>query len=161
MGKLKVNESAARIFSCRRLSCKGFSLLELVVVLLIISISAGLFLGINFRQKESIELRSFASELSQFMRTARSHALLEGRDNLCRYHPDKGEVVQTLKGKSLSLPAGVELVFADDRGSDRVFAEFFADGSMVVDEFILRAGEHRMVPKADPFLGRVKFAMED
>jgi len=137
---------------------RGFTLLELLVVLLIISVSMGLFFGMNFRQKESVLARSFASELSQFMRTARSHALIAGRQNTCEYLPEKRMVVEQLKGRSLKVPDEVQLIFKDNGAEENfVFAAFFPDGSLVVDPFVVRAGETVLLPETDPFLGRVRF----
>ncbi len=163
MGKLSQATALDRpMFSIPgRSSSRGFSLLELLVVLLIISVAGGLFFGMNFRQKEAIEARAFASELSQFMRTARSHAILEGRDNLCEYNPEAASVQETLRGKTIKAPQGVQLVFEDARDGESVFAIFFADGSMVVDDFVVTSGEFRLFPVVDPFLGRISFSLDE
>ncbi len=139
----------------------GFTLLEMLVVLLIITVATGLFLGMNFRHKDSVAARSFASELSQFMRTARSYAILEGRENLCEYHPLESKVVERLKGRYLRLPDNVELVFEDkEKDQKHIFASFFEDGSLIVDSFAVRAGEHVLLPQTDPLLGKVRFRLE-
>ena len=140
---------------------KGFTLLELLAVLLIISVSTGLFLGMNFRQKESVQARSFASEMSQLMRTARSHAIMDGQLNLCEYQGKSGRVVEQLRGRSLAVPDKVKLYFADlESDESMVFASFFSDGSLIIENFELRAGDIRMLPEADPFTGRVRFVQQ-
>lgn|GEM_PF-1156628 len=137
---------------------RGFTLLELLVVLLIISISMSLFFGMNFRQKDAVIGRSFASELSQLMRTARSHALLAGQQNTCEYCPENRMIMEQLKGRFLKVPDAVHLIYEGNvLEKDFVFAAFFPDGSLVVETFAIRAGELMLFPETDPFLGRVRF----
>ena len=139
----------------------GFSLLEMLVVLLIIAVTMGLFFGINFRQKESIIIRSFSSELSMFMIAARGQAIVDGRENICVYHREAKLVTEELKGRSLSVPEELELIFEDhENAAKHVFAFFYPDGSIVLEDFHVRSPEHKYVPEADPFMGRVKFEPE-
>lgn len=141
-----------------RIMLKGFSLLEMLVVLLIISVTMGLFFGLNFRQKESVVIRSFASEMSMLMTAARSQALLKGKDNFCIYHPEAGRVFEELSGREIAIPEGIELFFRElDPAEKYVFASFFPDGSIILENFVLRSGEHEYVPVSDPFMGRVRF----
>ncbi len=141
--------------------CRGFSLLEMLVVLLIIAVTTGLFFGINFRQKESVIVRSFSSELAMFLSAARGQAIVDGRDNICVYFPEAGLVTDELKGRVLAVPEGVELVFTDhEKMEKRAFASFFPDGSLVLEEFTVKSSEHEFRPRADPFLGKVVFEQE-
>jgi prepilin-type N-terminal cleavage/methylation domain-containing protein len=136
----------------------GFSLLEMLVVLLIIAVTMGLFFGINFRQKESIIIRSFSSELSMFMAAARGQAILDGRENICVYHPQARLVSEELKHRSLAVPEEIELVFEDSETAEKhVLAIFYPDGSLVLEDFFVRSPEHKYLPEADPFMGRVRF----
>ncbi len=133
----------------------------MLVVLLIIAVTMGLFFGMNFRQKESIIIRSFSSELSMFMAAARGQAIVDGRENICIYLPDARLVTEELKGRSLPVPKEVELFFDEhDKKEKRAFASFYPDGSIVLDDFSVISPEHKFFPKADPFLGRVVFEPE-
>lgn len=145
--------------SCSELPTpEGFSLLEMLVVLLIISVTMGLFFGVNFRQKESVVIRSFASELSMFLQAARGQAVADGRTNLCFYYPEKALITDELKGRNIQVPEGVEIVFKDKDHSERyVFASFFSDGSLILEDFFIKSQEHEYHPEADPFMGRVRF----
>jgi prepilin-type N-terminal cleavage/methylation domain-containing protein len=139
----------------------AFSLLEMLVVLLIISVTMGLFFGINYRQKESVVIRSFSSELSMFMVAARGQAILEGRENFCLYFPDSRLVTEELKGRSMPVPEDVELVFEDyDKLEKLVFAFFYPDGSLVLENFAIHSPEHKFLPRVDPLMGRVRFEPE-
>ncbi len=141
----------------------GFSLLELLVVLLIMSVSMGLFFGMNFRQKESVVVRSFASELTMFLAAARSQAILDGLDNACVYKREKNAVIQELNQKAMDVPEEVQLVRHGSEGDDAeefVLALFQADGSLILEDFVLSSGDLKYFPEADPFMGRVRFEME-
>ncbi len=137
---------------------RGFTLIELLVVLLIIFVSMGLFFGMNFRQKESVLVRSFASELSQFLRAARSYAVLEGLQNNCTYCPETRTVTEELRGNTVQVPEGVELFFCSSKKDyGFILATFFSNGSLVIENFGLMSGEHVFLHETDPFLGRVSF----
>jgi len=133
----------------------------MLVVLLIMAVTMGLFFGINFRQKESIVIRSFSSELSMFMAAARGQAIVDGRENICVYHREAGLVTEELKGRSLTVPEDLELIFQDHENTGKhVFALFYPDGSLVLEDFHVRSPEHRYIPHIDPFMGRVRFEPE-
>ena len=137
---------------------KGFTLIELLVVLLIISVTMGLFFGMNFRQKESVLVRSFASELSQFLRTARSYSVLEGLQNLCVYCPETRSVTEELRGRTVQVPEGVDLIFCSSKKVNGfILATFFSNGSLAVEKFSLKSGEYEYFPETDPFSGKVIF----
>ena len=137
---------------------RGFTLVELLVVLLIISVSMGLFFGMNFRQKESVLVRSFASELSQFLLTARSYAVLEGRQNYCLYCPETRSVTEELRGRTVQVPEGVDLIFCSSKkGHGFILANFFSNGSLIIEKFSLKSGDYVYLPETDPFSGKVSF----
>lgn len=136
---------------------EGFTLLELLVVLILMSLATGLFLGINFRQKESLQARAFATELSQFLRTARSQAMVQGRKNTCRLGKGGAEVQDSLRGKSLAVPGGVRIKLQNPQGDKPLLATFYPDGSLVLEELRLVSEQQSLRPKADLLLGKVEF----
>ncbi|RQD75590.1 prepilin-type N-terminal cleavage/methylation domain-containing protein, partial [Desulfonatronospira sp. MSAO_Bac3] len=114
----------------------GLSLLEVMVVLIIMLLGMGLYLGINYRQQESLEVRAFASELGRFMGAAGSSAVVNATDNACVYVKADREVVENLKGRSITVPDGARIVLPEDPGAEEfVLAFFYADGSMGVADF--------------------------
>lgn len=137
----------------------GFSLLELLVVMLIMSVAMGLFLGYNHAQRDTARLRSAANEAAQFLRMAQGFALLEGRDNECVYVPAGHRLREKLRGRELVLPDVVRLI-AQEQGPDGEeqvsVALFYADGSARADALTLAAGERKMALWVDPVLGEVQ-----
>ncbi len=134
----------------------GFSLLELLVVMLIISVALGIFLGYNYAQRDTVMLRSAVSETRQFLRLAQGYALLEGRNNECVFLPLEHLLRETLRGRELTLPENVRLSANDLEPLDdehlRVTV-FFADGSSLGGRLMLAAAEREMVIRIDPVLG--------
>ncbi|WP_158269856.1 type II secretion system protein [Desulfonatronum sp. SC1] len=134
----------------------GFSLLELLVVMLIISVSLGIFLGYNYTQRDTVMLRSTVSEARQFLRMAQGFALLEGRDNECVYQPQEHLLRETLRGRELTLPEIVRVSAEDLQPLGdahlRVTA-FYADGSSLGGRLKLAAADREMVIRMDPILG--------
>lgn len=141
---------------CFRLSVKGFTLLELLVVLLIMSISMGLFLGFNYSQRESIQLKATAKELSQFLRTAKSYSLVEGKKNKCLYLPNKNIVIEELHQRRISVPPSISIAHAGQEGKEQVLlATFFPDGSAVAESIQLQSSEEKIKVQIDPLLGDI------
>ncbi len=134
----------------------GFSLLELLVVMLIISVSLGIFLGYNYTQRDTVMLRSTVSEARQFLRMAQGFALLEGRDNACVYQPQEHLLRETLRGRELILPEIVR-VSTDDLqplgDANLLVTTFFADGSALGGRLKLAVADREMVIRVDPILG--------
>jgi type II secretion system protein H len=56
---------------------KGFTLIELVLVLFIIGIASALAVGLLYRSMDNVRLKTAAKELSASLRYARSHAVTE------------------------------------------------------------------------------------
>lgn len=128
--------------------------MELLVVVLIMTMSMSLFLGYNFRQRDMVQLRSAARDVHQWMRASRSHALVQGQDNLGEYDVRGHELRSSLRERTLNLPDAVRLVLAEgeSRGVVPVF-HFFADGSAERSQVVLRIEDREIKILVDPVLG--------
>lgn len=135
----------------------GFSLLELLVVMLIMSIALGVFLGYNHSQRETVKLRSAVNETRQFLRMAQGFAILEGRDNECLYVSEGHALQESLRGRKLALPDVVRLNVEDDppaRNDDHLLVTlFYGDGSALGATVKLSAANLEMLITVDPILG--------
>ncbi len=137
----------------------GFTLLELMLVMVLLSLSVSLFLGIQFQQRDNLRLRNSARRLFTFFQAARSQALLANRDNDCWYQTASRQVVETIKRRHLALPEKVFLLSESTSGtSEEVpekihLARFYADGTVSGDLLTLRSGKKSLILSFDPLLG--------
>jgi len=137
----------------------GFSLLELLVVMLIMSVTMGLFLGYNHGQQGTVQMRAAANESRQFLRLAQGYALLEGRDNTCLYQAGGHLLTENLRGRELRLPEKVRFSLAGEDSlpdANATITVFYADGSSQGGEFILAAEGQEVRLRIDPVLGEAE-----
>ena len=175
------NFSVLRPENCRlptadcRLKKKAFTLVELIVVVAIMTMGMSLFLGINYRQRETLRWRSNLRELHVFLKVARSYAVLERRTNECRYNLEQRSFEEGLRGKRVELAVGVECVLSEEQQvlveaqeSDGSVAEaekltpeivmvtFYADGGASGGPLELHGGRKGAFLEIDPLTGEVK-----
>ncbi len=138
-------------------SAFGFTLLELLVVILIMSISMGLFLGLNYGQKESVQLKAAGRELAQLFKTAKSYALLQGKKNKCLYLSEENIIKDELRGKKVSLSEKIVISSVNTSNDEPIaLATFYPDGSAQAEKITLKSGSKTINIKIDPLLGQVK-----
>lgn len=140
-------------------SSPGFTLLEAVVVLLIVSFGLSLFWAGSFKQEESVRTRAFVSELSQFLAAARSQALLQGAPNPCVYDRKQAVISEELKGRSIQIPQGVQLRLQDQPQGiqDSQVAVFFPDGAFGLRIKGVQSSRHAFQVQTDLLQGRIEF----
>jgi prepilin-type N-terminal cleavage/methylation domain-containing protein len=139
----------------------GFTLFELLVVLLIMSVSLGLFLGFNFRQQESIQLQGQGHAVAQLMRAAKSTAIVRGESNACFYDPKTATVSTSLDQREHTLSATIELRINDTSVEEKVeLAVFYPDGAAETENITLRSAEsgQTVTIHIDPLFGDIQLA---
>ncbi len=155
----------------------AFTLVELIVVVAIMGMGLSLFLGINYRQRESFRWRTNLRELHVFLKVARSYAVLERRHNECLYSFEQRSFSESLRGKQVELAPGVKLVLSDEQQvlvealenevedgevdieaakSEAVMVTFYADGGASGGPLEIRSGRRGAFLKVDPLTGAVK-----
>ena len=140
----------------------GFTLIELIIVVLLISLSASLVIGLNFRQSDSVRLSAASRELQAFLQLARSRAVFLGQENRCFYQAASRQITAQLAARPLVLPENVSLVFDDDQHditSDpeaiKPLLHYYPDGSAAAPLFSLVNASKRIAVTIDPLLGFV------
>ncbi|WP_045221774.1 prepilin-type N-terminal cleavage/methylation domain-containing protein [Desulfonatronum thioautotrophicum] len=136
----------------------GFSLLELLVVVLIMGAAMGVLFGYNYTQRETVRLRSSVGEVGQFLRMAQGLAILEGQDNGVVFLAERHVLRETLRGRELTLPEVVRLVGngGGTEGEESRLVLFFADGSAMGEDLLFTAAEREIRLRIDPILGEAK-----
>ena len=140
-------------------SSRGFSLLELIVVL---AIGAGVFalvLGVAPRGASSADLKASARALASGLRQTQSTAMATRRDASLTVDMGSREFTFTGSPRTHQLPEGIELklltaqteVQSERKGAIR----FYADGSSTGGRITVAAGERHYFVDVDWLTGRV------
>jgi general secretion pathway protein H len=137
----------------------GFTLLELMIVMVLGAIIYAVLAGGTFRGTSSADLKSAARMLASGLRTAQSTAMVTRRDALLTVDMDSREYVVGGDEKVHRLPDGIDLklytamseVIGDRRGSIR----FYPDGSSTGGRITVSAGERKYLVDVDWLTGRV------
>ena len=139
----------------------GFSLLELIVVLILISLSAALVIPSLSRFSSTIELKAAAKKVSGILRYGRSEAVNKGQiyqvllDSESRQvslqsvgedDPEEKKEGKQYK-KTYSLPEGIQIVESDipppQCASDLPTIEFYPNGGSNGGIFFLNSADQR------------------
>jgi general secretion pathway protein H len=134
----------------------GFTLLELLVVILILSIAMGMFLRFNLGQIEAVRLKTKAQEMVQLLRASQSYAIVLGRQNRCVYDPESNRLVEELHHKSVQFSEPFQLDINDTAlDEERVLAIFYPDGSAWAESLKLKYKGRSAALEVEPFFGQV------
>ena len=137
----------------------GFTLLELVVVLLIAAAAYALVLALPSRGASGADLKSSARTLASALRQAQSTAMATRRDALLTLDVDAREFLLTGETRAHRLPDTIELklytaqteVESERKGSIR----FYPDGSSTGGRITVSTGERRFLVDVEWLTGRV------
>jgi general secretion pathway protein H len=138
---------------------RGFTLLEIIVVLVIGAIAYSLLLGIPFRGATSSDLKAAARTVASGLRQAQTMAITTRRDASLTVDVEAREY--TLPGESAprTLPKGIDLKLYTAQSevtSDRKAAiRFYPDGSSTGGRVTLSVGERKYLVDVDWLTGRV------
>jgi len=130
----------------------------MIVVLVLLGVTMGLFLGFNFRQMESLRLRAAGRDMYQFLRGARSAAMIEDMPNVCLYYPQNATLGEGLRRRQMALPPGVRILLEEEPEDDTAplaLTTFYPDGTAVMNTIVLGVKERRLAVTVRPILGQV------
>jgi general secretion pathway protein H len=138
---------------------RGFTILELLVVLVIGAVAYSLVLGVPFRGASIADLKAAARTLASGLRQAQTTAMATRRDALLTIDLDAREFQVTGSEATRNLPKDLEIslytaqqeVTSDKKGSIR----FYPDGSSTGGRITLAVKERKYLVDVDWLTGRV------
>lgn len=138
---------------------RGFTMLELVVVMAIIAMAMALILTVSGKGASSADLKASARSLAAGLRAAQSNAMVGRRDALLTIDVEQRLYTFSGEDRTHKLPDGVDLklytaqaeVESEKRGSIR----FFPDGSSTGGRITVASGERKFLVDVDWLTGRV------
>ena len=138
---------------------RGFTLIEVMLVLVIGVASYLLLLGVPFRGTSSAELKAAARSLAAGLRQAQTIAMTSKRDTALTLDLDSREFTVTgdatirevAKGLELKLYTAQSEVTSEKRGAIR----FYPDGSSTGGRITVASGERKYLVDVDWLTGRV------
>lgn len=144
-----------------RRSNRGFTLVELVVVLAIMALGAALVLPSLSGPLSSARFRQGGAEMKAAMTQARARAAATGRTRSVRIDLDRGEYGIPSDNVGRTLPEGVRVASVSAPGitfeRGVVDVRFFPDGSADETEVVLADAEDgRLRLRVDPMTGVVE-----
>jgi general secretion pathway protein H len=139
---------------------RGFTLLEVIAVLVIGAIAYAILLGVPMRGASVADLKAASRTLAAGLRQAQSMALATRRDATLTLDLEAREFeVSGADAGARSLPKGIELklytaqqeVASESKGSIR----FYPDGSSTGGRITVASGERKFLVDVDWLTGRV------
>jgi len=138
----------------------GFSLLELIIVLVIGAVALGMVMSFSGKGASAADLKASARALASGLRAAQSTAMATRRDAVMTLDVDAREFTFTGDARGHKLPEGIDMklftaaseVESQRKGSIR----FYADGSSTGGRVTVSAGERQFLVDVDWLTGRVK-----
>ena len=138
---------------------QGFTLLEILVVLVIGAAIYAVLLSSPFGKVSAADLKAAARSLASGLRTAQTTAMSTRRDALLTLDMDSREYLATGEGQTHRIPDNIDVklftaqseVTSEKRGSIR----FYPDGSSTGGRITVASGERKYLVDVDWLTGRV------
>jgi len=138
---------------------RGFTLLEMMVVLVIAAIAYAVLLSAPLGKASAADLKAAARTLASGLRQAQTTAMATRKDAVLTIDVESREYVTTLDTTPRKLPENLDLklyaaqseVSSERRGSIR----FYPDGSSTGGRITVAAGERKYLVDVDWLTGRV------
>jgi general secretion pathway protein H len=137
----------------RPICSRGFTLLELLVVLAIISLIAGLFPLALGKGMAGRRTDATARQLADALKDAASRSAVTGR--VVRVQIEGGQMVAGTGMRSLRWDSRVTVVAYGLNGAPLSQMEFFPDGSSTAGRIEVGERQHQFVVDVDAVTGRI------
>ncbi len=137
----------------------GFTLLELLIVLLLLSLGSSFVLPTIEQGLKKVEIRRSALQLGAVARHLRSKAIYEGRPKGLVINPSENSY-QTMDQRKVILPADVKIIKVEGgelAGDGRRIFIFFPNGSILGGEIGISGSEGTppYIIRFSPLSGRI------
>ncbi|HET7728792.1 MAG TPA: GspH/FimT family protein [Usitatibacter sp.] len=140
----------------------GFTLLEVLVVLVIGAAMYALILGVPFRGASVADLKAAARTLASGLRQAQTLALVTRRDAVLTLDVEARQYVLAGETEPRDLPKKLELKLftaqSEIQNENKGAIRFYPDGSSTGGRITVKAGERQYLVDVDWLTGRVSIA---
>ena len=142
-------------------ACAGFTLLEMIVVLVILGLVAAIAASRGPVRSHGLEVRGTVAAVSEALRGARGRAIAANRPVLVAVNGERGGIAVE-GGPTIEVPAGLDLEAAAGVGGRLekrlVGLRFAPDGSSTGARILFADGDRRAQIGVDWLTGRVSAA---
>ena len=138
---------------------RGFTILEVVIVLVLAGIMYALLLAVPMRGASSADLKSAARTLASGLRQAQTTARSTRRDAVLTVDVEAREFVRPGESEARKLPNGLDLKLytaqSEVSSAQKGAIRFYPDGSSTGGRITVSAGERKYLVDVDWLTGRV------
>lgn len=134
----------------------GFSLIELLVVLVLLSAVVAISMPAFSNSTQSLKAREAARQIYGLLRTARSEAITWSKSTVVVIDENTREVAVMDARDRYVVPAGLQLAL-DIEAAHTGRVTFYPDGSASGTRFALLSSNRRFRFDVEPLSGRIRF----
>ena len=138
---------------------RGFTLLEVIVVLVLAGIMYTLLLAVPMRGASGADLKSAARTLASGLRQAQTTAMSTRRDAVLTVDVEAREFLMPGEDQPRKLPDGLDLKLytaqSEVANASKGAIRFYPDGSSTGGRITVSAGERKYLVDVDWLTGRV------